>query len=145
MQLKASPNGASEAWKTQLPGTGWSQPVVVGKKVFVSTAISKTLDRPKGMMADAMDPSTMGRAPAPKDPLQWKLICLDMENGGILWEQTVAEAIPKYSKHASNTYATETPAASSDSVYVWFGSAGVMAAYDHSGKRLGSRLSGRGW
>jgi len=82
---------------------------------------------------------------APKDPLQWKLICLDPENGSILWEQTVAEAIPKYSKHASNTYATETPAASSDSVYVWFGSAGVMAAYDHSGKRLGSRLSGRGW
>ena len=35
--LKASPNGASVAWKTQLPGTGWSQPVVVGNKVFVTT------------------------------------------------------------------------------------------------------------
>ena len=134
--LKASPNGASVAWKTQLPGTGWSQPVVVGNKVFVTTAVSKTPDRPKGMMAGAMDPSTMGRAPAPKDPLQWKLICLDIEKGNILWEQIVAEAIPKYGKHASNTYATETPAASNDAVYVWFGSVGAMAAYDHSGKPL---------
>jgi len=134
--LKGSPNAASVAWKTQLPGTGWSQPVVVGNKVFVTTAISKTPERPKGMTAGSADPSTMGKVTVPTDPLQWKVICLDFEKGSILWEQTVAEVIPKYGKHVSNTYATETPAASSDSVYVWFGSIGVMAAYDHSGKPL---------
>ncbi|MFY8199558.1 MAG: PQQ-binding-like beta-propeller repeat protein, partial [Pirellula staleyi] len=88
------------------------------------------------MTAGSADPSTMGRVTVPTDPLQWKVICLDFEKGSILWEQTVAEAIPKYGKHVSNTYATETPAASNDAVYVWFGSVGVMAAYDHTGKPL---------
>src|SRR5262245_12731932 len=28
------------AWKTKIPGVGWSQPIVWGDKVFVTTAVS---------------------------------------------------------------------------------------------------------
>ena len=124
------------AWRTEIEGSGWSQPIVVGNQVFVTTAVAKSGFKPKGMMGGVMDPSTMGKGPKPKDPIQWKLVCLSLDNGGILWEQTVADAIPAYSKHASNTFATETPAASADAVYAFFGAAGVMAAYDLQGKEI---------
>lgn len=82
-----------------------------------------------------MDPSTMGRAAKPKDPVSWKLVCLSLANGQILWEQTAIEAIPAFAKHASNTFATETPAASNDTVFAYFGAAGFLAAYDFDGKQ----------
>lgn len=123
------------AWRTPLPGSGWSQPIVVGDRVFVTTAVSakQGFGKPKGMMGGVIDPSTMGKAAKPKDSMQWKLICLALDSGNILWEQTVAEGIPAFGKHASNTFATETPAASSDTVYVLFGAAGIAAAYDMQG------------
>src|SRR5262245_43788351 len=35
------------AWKTAVPGVGWSQPVVWGDKLFVTTAVSDNQQRPK--------------------------------------------------------------------------------------------------
>ncbi|MFM8571714.1 MAG: PQQ-binding-like beta-propeller repeat protein [Pirellula sp.] len=129
----------SAAWRTPIEGSGWSQPIIVGDKVFVSSAVSAKGGKPKGMTGGVMDPSTMGRAAKPKDPVTWKLFCLSFSNGQILWEQTVIEAIPAFGKHASNTFATETPAASNDAVFVYFGAAGYMAAYDFDGKQKWSK------
>jgi outer membrane protein assembly factor BamB len=124
------------AWRTPIEGSGWSQPIVVGDKIFVTTAVSpRAADKPKGMMGGVIDPSTMGKAPKPKDPLQWKLMCLALDSGELQWQQTVTESIPAFGKHASNTFATETPAASNDTVYVFFGAAGVLAAYDFQGQQ----------
>lgn len=127
------------AWRTPIEGSGWSQPIVVGDKVFVSTAVAGKGGKPKGMSGGVMDPSTMGRAAKPKDPVSWKLVCLSLSDGKILWEQTAIEAIPSFAKHASNTYATETPAASSDTVFSYFGAAGYLAAYDFDGKQKWSK------
>ena len=121
------------AWRTPIPGSGWSQPIIVGDKVFVSSAVPSKGGKPKGMSGGVMDPSTMGRAAKPKDPVSWKLVCLSLANGQILWEQTAIEAIPAFAKHASNTFATETPAASNDTVFAYFGAAGFLAAYDFDG------------
>ncbi len=123
------------AWRTPIPGSGWSQPIIVGDKVFVSSAVPSKGGKPKGMSGGVMDPSTMGRAAKPKDPVSWKLVCLSLANGQILWEQTAIEAIPAFAKHASNTFATETPAASNDTVFAYFGAAGFLAAYDFDGKQ----------
>src|SRR5947199_290098 len=35
------------AWKTKIPGIGWSQPIVWGDKAFVTTAVSEKGQRPK--------------------------------------------------------------------------------------------------
>jgi outer membrane protein assembly factor BamB len=34
-------------WKTEIPGYGWSQPIIVGDKVFVTTAITENQQRPQ--------------------------------------------------------------------------------------------------
>jgi len=129
------------AWRTAVDGSGWSQPIVVGNRVFVTTAVAK-YGKPKGMMGGVLDLSTMGKAAKPKDPVQWRLVCLALDSGEILWQQTVADAVPAHGKHASNTFATETPAASGDTVYAMFGAAGVLAAYDFEGKQKWTKSLG---
>ncbi|MFM9068281.1 MAG: PQQ-binding-like beta-propeller repeat protein [Planctomycetota bacterium] len=129
------------AWRTAVEGSGWSQPIVVGERVFVTTAVSK-YGKPKSMMGGVMDLSTMGKAPKPKDPVQWRLVCLSLASGEILWQQTVADSVPAFGKHASNTFATETPAASGDTVYTWFGAAGVLAAYSLEGQQKWTKSLG---
>lgn len=123
-------------WRRELPGAGWAQPVVVGGKIFITSAINPEGGKPKGMTAGVMDLSTMGRGSAPKTELEWKLFCLDEATGEVLWESSLAKTKPPYAKHASNTYATETPAASATAVYNYLGSIGVLVATDHSGKEL---------
>ncbi len=127
------------AWRTPIEGSGWSQPIIVGDRVFVTTAVSSDGDRPKGMMQGVTDPSTMGRGGKPSQPLEWRLVCLSLENGGVLWQETVTQGIPEFGKHASNTYATETPAASEDTLFAFFGAAGVLAAYDFEGRQRWSK------
>ena len=38
-------------WKVPLPGFGWSQPVVWGGKIFVTTAVTDRQTKPKGGQA----------------------------------------------------------------------------------------------
>src|SRR5437588_7202420 len=35
------------AWKAEIPGIGWSQPIVWGDKVFVTTAVADKRKRPR--------------------------------------------------------------------------------------------------
>lgn len=128
------PETPNPAWRTEIDGSGWSQPIVVGDKVFVTTAVGSKSVKPKGMTGGVMDPSTMGRAPKPKDTVEWRLVCLQLSNGDVLWQSKAAEAVPAFGKHASNTFATETPAASDGAVYAYFGAAGVLTAFDFQGQ-----------
>jgi outer membrane protein assembly factor BamB len=139
-QLPASwPETPEPAWRAEIDGSGWSQPIVVGDLVFVTTAVGSKSVKPKGMTGGVMDPSTMGRAPKPKDAVEWRLVCLQLSDGKVLWQSKVAEAVPAFGKHASNTFATETPAASSDTVYAYFGAAGILTAYDFQGQAKWTR------
>jgi outer membrane protein assembly factor BamB len=124
------------AWKAAVPGQGWAQPVVVGDRVFVATAVSPNQAKPKNMMAGVTDPATMGKGPRnpPDAAYSWELHALDRATGLTRWKKVVAAGKPKYPVHPSNTFATETPAADAEQVYAFFGMAGVVAAYTHAGE-----------
>jgi outer membrane protein assembly factor BamB len=130
------------AWTAKIPGSGWAQPVVVGDKVFVATAVSDPPFVPKDMMKGVMDPgsrpdpNTKGPKPGPDIKIDWQLVCLDLATGKEKWTKTAASGKPKYAIHPSNTYATETPCADAERVYAFFGQAGVLVAYDHAGKEV---------
>ena len=38
------------AWRTAIPGAGWSQPIVSGGRIFLTTAVGPKADKPSGMM-----------------------------------------------------------------------------------------------
>jgi len=129
------------SWRTAIPGAGWSQPIVSGGRIFLTTAVGPKANKPSGM-SGVMSFSTWGMASAPKDPVQWRVLCLDPADGKCLWSKTVVEAVPKFGKHASNTYATETPCASRDTVFAFFGGTGTLVALDRDGNERWRRNFG---
>ena len=126
-------NDRNLAWRTAIPGSGWSQPVVAGGRIYVTTAVSGGDDRPKNSTSGVWDLSTMGRPSLPKNALEWRVLCLDPSDGKVLWSKTIVQQKPDFGKHASNTYATETPCATADTIYAFFGATGTLVALDRDG------------
>ena len=131
------------AWKVALPGSGWSQPVVVGDLVFVTAAVADGLEHPMGFNAGVADPRTMKAGEPPDVEIDWQVIALDLATGATRWSASAAHGKPRFPIHPSNTYASETPAADANAVYAFFGATGTLAAYDRAGKPLWKKELGR--
>jgi outer membrane protein assembly factor BamB len=122
------------AWKVALPGQGWSQPVVIGDVVYVTTAVAAGLERPLGMQAGIEDPRTRQAGGVPDRAIDWRVLALDLATGKERWSASVAKAKPEFPIHPSNTWATETPCADAGGVYAHFGATGTLVALDPAGK-----------
>jgi outer membrane protein assembly factor BamB len=138
---------AHVAWKVPLPGAAWSQPVVWGDKIFVTTAVTDNQKKPRGgefdpgmSMARLLLGGFDGGAP-PDVVYRWKVLCLDGASGQIVWEQTAREGKPSIPIHRNNTYASETPVTDGERLIAYFGMTGLYC-YDLSGKLLWSRELG---
>ena len=70
------------AWKVKLPGTGLSQPVVVGDKLFVTAAVSDNLSKPKSFGQGVIE---TGREKLPEVEIDWQVVALDRTTGKTLW------------------------------------------------------------
>ena len=133
------------AWKVRIPGRGWSQPVVAGDRLFITTAIAENEEEPRRF--DRGVPK--GARNATQDDYRWEVMCLSASTGEVLWDDTAYEGKPAHRKHRGNTYASETPVTDDERVFVYFGAQG-MICYDHSGKRqwekrLGGFPTQAGW
>ena len=124
------------AWKVPIPGAGWSQPIVRGDRVFVTTAVSDKPLRPKNFKQGVRMPQSFGMgflSQAPDVQIEWKLYCLNVGDGALLWAKTIESGKPSYPVHPSNTFATESPVADANGVYVYFGAAGKVAGLSYNG------------
>lgn len=135
------------AWKTKIPGVGWSQPIVWGEKVFVTTAVAEKQQRPKAgdwSPGDGVGGLSFFVGSLRKPPnveYRWKVFCLDLKNGDIVWDQTPYAGKPTIPIHRNNSYATETPVTDGERVIAYFGPPGVHC-YDFLGKLLWSKQLG---
>jgi len=120
------------AWKTDLPGPGTSSPIVFGNKIFLTCYTG-------------VQPGRGGSL----DDLKRHLLCLDRATGKLLWNTPVPADLPEQSGiREDHGYATSTPVADAERVYVFWGKSGVFA-FDHAGKKLwntkvGDKLNGWG-
>ncbi len=103
-------------WKATVPGEGWSAPIVVGQKVFVTTAV--TTDQ-KNRNSEH----------------KWMVLCLDAMSGKVLWSKEAIKSKPRLGTHRDNTYASETPVTDGTKIVAYFGMMGVFC-YDLDGKEL---------
>lgn len=108
-------------WKTDLPGKGWSSPIVWGNRVFLTAAVSlgEMEAAKKGLYSGGDRPN------APRVVHQWKVFCLDLETGRVLWQRQVHEGKPAGAVHIKNSLASETPVTDGEHVYVYFGNVGI--------------------
>ena len=57
----------------------------------------------------------------------WRVICLSLKDGSVLWEKSLKVGKPKKGKHTKNSYATETPTTDGVRLYVYFSQVGLIA------------------
>lgn len=133
-------------WKVDLPGSGWSQPVIWKDQLYVTAAVPDEGEmKPKNFADGVRTPQSMGMgfmSKAPTTTITWKVLCLDTKTGTILWSGNVSKGKPKFAIHPSNTYATETAVVTEQGVVAFFGATGDVAAFDHAGQQLWKRELG---
>lgn len=122
------------AWKTDLPGLGWSSPIVVGNRIYLTTCINMGRARAprKGLYLEDVDAN---KYPPDKSEHAWKVYCIDLGSGSIVWEKTAHKGVPPMPHHIKNTLASETPATDGERLYVLFGNLGLFC-YDLDGNLL---------
>jgi len=122
------------AWVVDIPGRGWSSPIVWGDRVFVTTAVAQgSTEMPKkGLYLG-------GNRDTPSDKVhQWKVYCIDFKSGKVLWDVVVDQGVPKYALHIKNSHASETPVTDGERVYAYFGNVGLFC-YDFDGRPVWSK------
>jgi len=97
-------------WKTELPGEGWSSPVVTNGQVWMTAAL--------------------------EEGHSLHLLCVDFATGKILRDSEVFhnEVVPP--KHDRNSYASPTPIIDGDRIYVHFGTMGTAALDAKTGAKI---------
>ena len=118
-------------WKVDIPGKGYSSPVIWGDKLFLTTAIpAGPVPEPEGGGGGLRVGKGIGVEH------KFVVLCLDKNTGKTLWEKTVKVAEPhegyhqRYGSFASNSTVTD-----GKHLFAYFGSRGVYA-FDLGGKLL---------
>lgn len=125
------------AWSAEIPGGGLSSPVVVGERVLVTTAVGNGDEIPQGMAGGLKSPmSRGGGGPKPTIELSYRVRCLGLADGKLLWEREIGKNVPPYAVHPSNSFATESPTTDGKRVFAVFGALGQVAALDLEGQLL---------
>ncbi len=121
------------SWVTDVPGWGWSCPIVTGDKVFLTAVVNENeYEKPqKGLYAG------MGRAEPPEGVHRWMVYCLNLDSGKILWQREAHQGQPQVPRHQKSTYASDTPVTDGHRVYALFGDVGLYC-YDLQGEPLWS-------
>ncbi len=127
-------DGQNMAWSTEIPGGGWSSPVVSGNRIFVTSAVSPDDIRPKGWGDGVSSMRSFFQSKPPTKPLSFQVHCLNLESGDLLWSKQVVSRKPSFKIHPSNSYATESPIVDRDRVYAYFAAIGSVACLDAQGE-----------
>jgi outer membrane protein assembly factor BamB len=118
-------------WKTPLPGQGDSTPIVWENRVFILSAI-----------ATGKKTALQAGADAPHDIYRWVVICLDRNNGKIVWQKTAREEAPHEGRQENNTFASASPVTDGKLLLAYFGSRGLHC-YDFDGNLMWEKDFGK--
>ena len=96
-------------WKAEIPGEGWSSPIVYGDQVFVTSTT--------------------------ESGVQCRVIAIDRKTGQVQWNKHVFDQTP-LKKEQRNSYATPTPATDGERVYAVFGDGSIVAVATRGGEKV---------
>ena len=125
------------AWKTELPGSGHSSPIVWDDRVFVTAvnegdvvpgakAVPHTVDGKEFIHPDTT---------AADKKHTFRVLALDAKSGKILWDKVAYEGTVYDGRHRRSSFAGPTPVTDGTMVYAYFGPEGLYA-FDYSGKQV---------
>lgn len=123
-------NDLNIIWKREVPGKGWSSPIVWGDKAFITTA-----SRTKDNVVDSAQLNAPSNRILPTSDYKFEVYCLNKKSGEIIWEDIAYQGKPGIITHIDNTYASETPATDGQHIYAYFGMTGLFC-YDLDGNKI---------
>ncbi len=92
------------AWKTEIPGLGWSSPVLAGDRLFITTAV-----------------------PQDDDVQSLRVVCVDSRTGTVLFNNELFRTEGKVEMHKKNSHASASPVIDGGRVFCHFGPHGTAA------------------
>jgi outer membrane protein assembly factor BamB len=112
------------AWKTELPGRGWSSPVIAGDQIWLTYAVTDPISE-----EDKQKKLTTNTGNQPLEvvgTVRMHAVCVDRNSGKIVRDMEIlVEDDPQWT-HALNTFASPTPVLSDDGLlYCHFGAHGT--------------------
>ena len=126
-------------WKAEIPGRGFSTPVVWGDRIFLTTAVPTGTPAPAPSQPATNEQGQRRGAGGGAGPLmehRFEVLALDRKTGKIIWQRTAKVATPHEGYHrAYGSFASNSPATDGKYVYASFGSRGIYA-YDFNGKLI---------
>ncbi|MGH7492054.1 MAG: PQQ-binding-like beta-propeller repeat protein [bacterium] len=119
-------------WKIEIPGKGYSSPIVWGDLLFVTTAIPTG----KGEVSSstASDGSSR-RGIAATEVQRFVLLAISRREGKVVWQRDAIEALPHEGTHLDGSWASNSPITDGEHVIASFGSRGLFC-YDLQGKLI---------
>lgn len=142
-------------WAVEIPGQGWSSPIVWGDTVFVTSGISgRPFKQPtpglygndyiaelraQGLSSEEIMKRVRARdneAPEESDDIRYMVYALDAGTGKVRWEREAHRATPYGGRHRKNTYASETPFTDGERLYASFGQNVGLFCYSLDGRLL---------
>lgn len=129
-------------WSTEIAGLGHSSPVVFGDRVYVTTAISQAGDF-------SIKPGQYGGVDSVDDESEhvFELICLDKQDGHVIWRQEANRGKPQVKRHLKSTHANCSVATDGKYVVAFFAGEGLYC-YSIDGDLIWSKDLGvldSGW
>ncbi len=141
-------------WRQEIPGRGWSSPIVTGGKVYVTTATTEGKSKPpqigteysnelaaelqkQGLSMDKiLERVTERDIELPKEvKLHYSLYCLNLKSGKVEWQQEFFTGQPPGGRHRKNSFTSESPVTDGKFIYVYVANLGLWA-YDLKGKQV---------
>ncbi len=141
-------------WAADLPGLGWSSPIVAGKQIFLTTV---TTDGQAKKPQVGSDYSNNYAAELSKQGIKGKellerltardfelpnevtihywLYSIDLDSGKVNWKREFFSGRPPGGRHRKNSFSSETPVTDGERVYVHITNLGLFV-YDLSGNKV---------
>ena len=143
-------------WSQEIPGRGWSSPIVTGGRVYVTSVTTEGKSKPPQagteysneyaaeLMKQKLPMSEVMKRVQERDielpnevKLHYVLYCLNLKSGKVEWQKEFYGGQPPGGRHRKNSFASESPVTDGKLVYVYVGNMGLWA-FDRKGKPVWS-------
>lgn len=133
-------------WSQEIPGRGWSSPIVTGGKVYITTVTTDGkskepqigIDNGSGYAAELQKQGlpikeivarVMDRyVELPSEVmLHYFLYCLDLKSGQVEWRREFFTGHPPGGRHRKNSFTSETPVTDGKFIYLYDANLGLWA------------------
>ena len=146
------------AWVADVPGRGWSSPIVAGNRVFVTTAVNRGAFKApstgifgndyiaelkkQGLPDDEVNKRVIARdieLTSEVEEVSYLVLAFDARSGRLLWQREAQRGKPHGGRHRKNTYASETPCTDGERIFASFGANVGVFCFSLDGEPLWQR------